>query len=234
MKNILALIMLFLAIDISYAQYGVISGRVIDANTEQGIRDAVIYFSQLDYKILTDNNGDFLIQDLPADKYKITVSHIGYKKEAFTLSVLPDSVLNVRFKINQSDITMGEILVTSTRHEQQLKNIPLPIEVVDNSEINQRSPVSTSDIMKNKAGITLTRDGIWATDINIRGMNRSSIVTLVDGNRIETATDLSARLSLFDVNDIDRIEIIKGGLSSLYGTGAMGGVINIITKSNFY
>ncbi|RPI19109.1 MAG: TonB-dependent receptor [Ignavibacteriae bacterium] len=232
--KILPILFLLFAINFGYAQTGAISGNVTDANTEQGLQDAAIYISNLDYKVFTDKIGHFLIQDLPAGKYDVMVSYLGYKKETFTLNVLPDTVLRVQFKIDQSSITLGEIIVTSFRHEQQLKNIPLPVEVVDNSEITQRNPVSASDLMKNKAGVTLTRDGIWATDINIRGMNRSSIVTLVDGNRIETATDISARLSLFDINDIERIEIIKGGMSSLYGTGALGGVVNIITKSNLY
>ena len=55
-------------------------------------------------------------------------------------------------------------------------------------------------------------------------------MTLIDGNRVETATDLTASLSMTDVNDIERVEVVKGAQSSLYGTGAMGGIVNIITR----
>jgi hemoglobin/transferrin/lactoferrin receptor protein len=57
-------------------------------------------------------------------------------------------------------------------------------------------------------------------------LREQRLVTLVDGNRVETATDLTASLSMVDVNDIERVEVIKGAQSSLYGTGAMGGIIN--------
>ena len=77
-------------------------------------------------------------------------------------------------------------------------------------------------------------DGVWATNINIRGLGESRLVTLVDGNRVETATDLTASLSMIDINDIERVEIIKGAQSSLYGTGAMGGIVNIITKDGHF
>ena len=72
-------------------------------------------------------------------------------------------------------------------------------------------------------------DGPWATSINIRGLSENRLVILVDGHRVETATDLTASFSMIDVNDIERAEVIKGAQSSLYGTGAMGGIVNIIT-----
>ncbi len=89
-------------------------------------------------------------------------------------------------------------------------------------------------MLSNEPGIRLARDGIWATSLNIRGLSEQRIVTLVDGNRVETATDIAAGLALIDVNDIERIEVIKGASSSLYGTGALGGVVNIITKDGHY
>ncbi|MCK7522972.1 MAG: TonB-dependent receptor plug domain-containing protein [Ignavibacteriales bacterium] len=75
---------------------------------------------------------------------------------------------------------------------------------------------------------------MWGTDINIRGLSRQNVVTLVDGNRVETAANHAAGLSLIDMFDIQRIEVIKGGVSSLYGTGATGGVVNVMTKSPSY
>jgi hemoglobin/transferrin/lactoferrin receptor protein len=83
-------------------------------------------------------------------------------------------------------------------------------------------------------GVSLIRDGIWGTTVSIRGLSKQNIVTLIDGNRIETATNLSAGLSLIDAMDIERIEVIKGASSSLYGSGALGGVVNIISKGGGY
>ncbi|MCJ7555179.1 MAG: TonB-dependent receptor, partial [Ignavibacteriaceae bacterium] len=73
-------------------------------------------------------------------------------------------------------------------------------------------------------------DGVWSTDLNIRGLSRNNIVTIIDGTRIETANDISARLSMINLNDVDRIEVIKGAASSVYGTGATGGIVNIVSR----
>ncbi|MCJ7552536.1 MAG: TonB-dependent receptor, partial [Ignavibacteriaceae bacterium] len=79
-------------------------------------------------------------------------------------------------------------------------------------------------------GISMISDGVWSTDLNIRGLSRNNIVTIIDGTRIETANDISARLSMIDLNDVDRIEVIKGAASSVYGTGATGGIVNIVSR----
>ena len=123
-----------------------------------------------------------------------------------------------------------EITITSQRYEKKLDEISLPLEIMTLENINRIPAVTPGDLLKNEGGVALTRDGIWGTNVSIRGLSRSSIVTLVDGNRVETATDLAAGLSLINIDDIERIEVIKGASSVLYGTGAVGGVVNIFTK----
>lgn len=83
-------------------------------------------------------------------------------------------------------------------------------------------------------GLSKGGDGIWATNINVRGLGENRLVTMVDCNRVETATDLTASLSMIDVADIDHIEVIKGAQSSIYGSGAIGGIINVVTKDGHF
>jgi len=129
---------------------------------------------------------------------------------------------------------LEEIEVISTKYEMKVRDVSIPIEVSDKEEIFNTSGSTTSDILKNEPGISLSRDGIWGTSISVRGLSKNNIVVLIDGNRIETATDIAASLSLIEVNDLNRIEVIKSAASSLYGSGALGGVVNIITESGFY
>jgi hemoglobin/transferrin/lactoferrin receptor protein len=131
-------------------------------------------------------------------------------------------------------IQLQEVTISSLRNERKLKEIAIPIEIVDKRQITKLSPVTPADILSKQPGISLRRDGIWATSVNIRGLSEQRIVTLVDGNRVETATDIAAGLSLIDMNDIERVEVIKGGASSIYGTGAIGGVVNFITTEGYY
>ena len=91
--------------------------------------------------------------------------------------------------------------------------------------------MSLPDILQNEPGVSLLRDGIWGTEVSIRGLNRENVITLIDGSRIATSTDVAARLSLINLSDVERVEVIKGASSSIYGSGATGGIVNIITKS---
>lgn len=156
----------------------------------------------------------------------------------FSLSIhsLAQSSTAVRDTVQSPlpSLTVSNITVTSTRHTSRIDDLALPVGIADSMLIMKLPAQTPADALRFIPGISLMRDGVWSTSLSIRGMSRSGIVMLVDGNRIETATDIAAGLSMIDMNDISRIEVIKGAASSLYGTGAMGGVINVITSSPQY
>jgi hemoglobin/transferrin/lactoferrin receptor protein len=110
----------------------------------------------------------------------------------------------------------------------------LPMVVVDKNTIEASSFFSPADALRRETGISLERDGIWATSVNIRGMSEQRLLFMVDGDRIQTATDIAGALSTVDMASIEKIEVIKGASSVLYGTGAMGGVVNFISKRPTY
>ena len=131
-------------------------------------------------------------------------------------------------------VPLGEIVVTSLRIDRQIRNLPTSMVVVDSSLYQKHSAFTIANVLEEEPGVSRGGDGVWATNINVRGLNEDRLVILIDGNRVETATDLTASLSMVDVNDIERVEVIKGAQSSLYGTGAMGGIVNIITKQGYF
>lgn len=132
------------------------------------------------------------------------------------------------------NIQIGEVVVSSLRMDRKIKELPASMSILGAYDYQRQSAFTLSNALNNEPGIAMGGDGVWATNINIRGLGESRLVTLIDGNRVETATDLTASLSMVDVNDIERVEVIKGAQSSLYGTGAMGGIVNIITKSGHF
>ena len=221
---------LFLIVNVSFSQTASLKGKVFDKNTGFTISDVNVNILNTNFTTKSNKFGEFLFENLASGDYKVEFIHPGYKTLIADISISSKSTSALDARLIVNEIETGEITVTSTRYTNMLKDIPLPMDVVDEHQIMRSSANTVSDLLDSRPGLSLTRDGIWATDITIRGLSRSNIVTLIDGNRIETATDISARLSMIDLNDIDRIEIIKGGSSSLYGTGAFGGVVNIITK----
>jgi len=114
------------------------------------------------------------------------------------------------------------------------KFFSLPMVVVDKKTIEASSFFSPADALRRETGISLVRDAVWATSLNVRGLSEQRLIVMTDGDRIQTATDHSAALSVFDMNTIEKIEVIKGASSVLYGTGAMGGVVNFVTQRPTY
>lgn len=131
-------------------------------------------------------------------------------------------------------IELKDVVVTSMKHELKLIETPAQLCVVNSLNCKKLSAFTVADVLKYEPGINMGGDGVWATNINVRGLSENRLVTLVDGNRVETSTDLTASLSMIDVNDIQRIEVIKGAQSSLFGSGAMGGIVNMITKDGYF
>ena len=110
----------------------------------------------------------------------------------------------------------------------------LPYQVFDGEEAVQHGFITPANALHHLSGVTLSRDAAWATSVNIRGFSEAKLLFLADGDRIQTASDIAGVLSTFDMGNIEKIEVIKGAGSVIYGTGAMGGVVNFITKRPGY
>jgi len=237
-KKILTLIFI-ITTTISFSQNHTLRGIIKDKETGQEVEGANLLIKEYNIYATSDKKGNFLLNDIPHKEISIIISHIGYKTEMIEQDFSQLNTHVIEVLMTKRPIDMGQITVSSTRYKIQEKDVAYPLEVVSSEEIIKYSPVTISEVLNNEAGVNLSRDGIWGTSATIRGLSKNNIITLVDGNRIETAANLAAGLSLFNVDDIERIEVVKGASSVLYGSGATGGIINIITKSpsfsdNFY
>jgi hemoglobin/transferrin/lactoferrin receptor protein len=230
MKIFNTLIVLFIIINNAILPQ--VSGQILDDKTNLPVSDVTVTVTDLQITTTSDSAGYFSF-NIPPASYNLSFYHIGYKSFNANPDFSSDRSPSL-FIMHSAVITYGEVTVTSTRFEQPIRDVPLPMEIVNKDDILNSTSVSVPDAIQNQPGIAIARDGIWGADISIRGLGRQNIVTLVDGNRIETASNHAASLDLVDMYDIDKIEIIKGGISSLYGTGAEGGIVNITTKSGSY
>lgn len=209
-------------------------GIVQDELTNEILSNVNIFADNYPQGTTTNRQGKFTIPGLSEDEEIIlTFSHVGYKVKSLTVHFTGTNE-RINVKLTPSPVDIGEVSILSSRSEKTLQKNPQPLEIMNSKQIENATGVTVADYVRNKSGVTLTRDGIWGTSVNVRGLSRDNIVTLIDGNRIETATAIAAGLSLIDVNDIQSIEILKGAASALYGSGALGGVVNIISKQSNY
>jgi outer membrane cobalamin receptor len=127
---------------------------------------------------------------------------------------------------------IGEVVVTGTRTAMAVEKLPSSVRVIDRDAIDRNNGGTVADHVRRQAGITLRGYGGNGAlqSVSVRGLGSDYSLVLVDGQRFTTAQISTVDLGIMTMNDIERIEIANGGNSSLYGTNAIGGVINIITK----
>ncbi|MDR3237972.1 MAG: TonB-dependent receptor plug domain-containing protein, partial [Spirochaetia bacterium] len=124
-----------------------------------------------------------------------------------------------------------EIVITARGYGSLLSKTPGGTGVIKSSDIEHMQLNSVSNALELVPGVSKTSDSAWGSEVTIRGASRSNVVFLVDGIRLNTATDVGAQFGTIDPMSVERIEILKGPISSLYGSGTIGGVINVITKN---
>jgi len=136
----------------------------------------------------------------------------------------------------QDNRAMETVVVTAGGHEQQIKEAPASISVVTREELEKRAYTNLHDALRDVPGVVLTPSDNNSNDISLRGMGANYTLILVDGKRSntrETQTNGSTGTDqswIPPLEAIERIEVVRGPMSSLYGSDAMGGVINVITR----
>ncbi|MBI9090195.1 MAG: TonB-dependent receptor [Desulfobacterium sp.] len=125
---------------------------------------------------------------------------------------------------------LAPMVVTARGRESLISQTPGGLGIVDQGEISTINPVSLTNATSRIPGVDKSSDSAWGSAINIRGLGRNSVVFLVDGCRVNTATDINAQFGTVNPLDIQQIEVLKGPITALHGSGSLGGVVNVITR----
>ncbi|MFH1350551.1 MAG: TonB-dependent receptor [Pseudomonadota bacterium] len=136
-------------------------------------------------------------------------------------------------KEKETSVTMEEVVVTATKTEEKRKDVPNTVIIMDEIDIQESPARSLGELLSNELGIDWRTRGNYGgarEEINIRGMEGNATQVLVNGVSINSPSFGSADVGRIPLNSIERIEVVKGSGSLLYGSGAMAGTINIITK----
>jgi len=135
---------------------------------------------------------------------------------------------------------LQNVVVTANRYEKNVFETNVPVNIVGETRVWQTGINSIGELVEKEAGVTHTNVGPWSQKISIRGLVGPHVLTLVDGMRLNGLRSYGNHAPLIDVNQIERVEIIRGPSSILYGSEAVAGVVNYITKKptimdyNFY
>ncbi len=134
----------------------------------------------------------------------------------------------------QNATVLDEIIVTARGMASSLSNTPGGVGVASERDVLLEPKGSLAFAAARIPGVFHGGDSPWGQAINIRGLSGSSVVFLIDGKRVNTATEINAQMGFVQPRDVERIEVLKGAVSALYGSGSLGGVVNVITKKGSF
>jgi outer membrane receptor for ferrienterochelin and colicins len=203
--------------------------KIFDKETLEKISYASVFISNINSntpkRYRTNKNGELSLT--LSDKSVVKISLSGYKTISDTVKVGESK----DYLLEKDIFNLDQIVVTATRTDKTLSDAPIITQVITNAEITKQGLSDIKDLLGQEVpGIEFLDNGPMGIQVNLQGLTAKNILFLVDGERIAGEKSDNIDYSRLNVNNIDRIEIIRGAASALYGSQAMGGVINIITK----
>jgi iron complex outermembrane recepter protein len=205
-----------------------LSGKIIDKATGEIIAGAAIYLPDLKTGTVSDQEGNYKIENLPQAKVFVQVSFIGYKSIFETVDLT--TITNKTFSLEQSITEMNEVVVTGVSKAAELKKTPTPISIVPKSILLQNSSTNIIDAIATQPGISQVTTGSGISKPVIRGLGYNRVVVVNDDIRQEGQQWGDEHGIEIDENGVNKVEILKGPASLAYGSDAMAGVINMISN----
>ena len=207
-----------------------LKGTIIDSINKNPIPAVNILLNNSNLGTESDQDGNFLINNINSDKIKIIFSHIGYQSIEKEIILPQNNPLMITME--ETFFSMDELVITSTRTKKIHKDVPIATEVINKKEIQTSGALNVSDLLSQRSGMSMSTSVEGSSVLNILGIDSRYILILLDGQPITGRFNSRVSLDQITTSNINQIEIIKGPNSSLYGSEAMGGVINIITDSS--
>ncbi len=183
------------------------------------------------YGDATDAAGRYVISGIPAGTYTVRASAVGYVPAEQTVTLTPGERRRLDFALVPTVIEAPEVVVTAARRAQPLEQVPVSLSVLSLGDVTARGLFTLDDALRYIPGVQMT-----GNQVNIRGSSGftynagSRVLLLIDGFPMLSPDADGVPFELLPIAQIDRIEVLKGPGSALYGSGALGGVIQVITR----
>ena len=231
MKNLFVLVIGLFFNACFCQEIGTISGTI--NSDKKIIKSANITLINKNYKTETDSLGNFKLENIPVGNYKIQVSKMDFQSITKNVNVKANETTIVNFDLKSADNQLEEVVVSGTLKAVKRLESPVPVEVYSPVFFKKNPTASIFEALQNVNGVRPQLNcGVCNTgDIHINGLEGPYTAVLIDGMPIVSSLSTVYGLSGIPNSLVERIEIVKGPASSLYGSEAVGGLINIITKN---
>ncbi len=206
------------------------TGFLLDSATKQPIASGNIILKESNKHAVSDVNGHFLFKIVKPGIYTVFFSAMGYSTKQQKLSI-QQSIHELKIYLNESVTDFNEVVITASRTDQLLKDVPVLTQIVNTQQIQNTGTTNIADaINSTMPGVEFYNEGRGLT-FRVQGLSAKYTLFLLDGERFAGENRDNIDYSRLNTSNIDKVEIVKGASSSLYGSSAIGGVVNIITHT---
>jgi iron complex outermembrane recepter protein len=206
-----------------------ISGTITDAQNGQPLAGASIYLSDLKTGAVSDGKGQYNIRNIPSGRHTLEISFVGYATLTEQIMVNGEEIRN--FTLHTSILENNEVIVTGVSTATALRRSPAPVTLIRKQELTAAAVTNLVELMARRPGIAMVATGPAIGKPVIRGLGFNRVVVLNDGVRQEGQQWGDEHGLEVDEYSVQKIEILKGPASLVYGSDALAGVIQVITHS---
>jgi outer membrane receptor protein involved in Fe transport len=214
----------FLNLPLAGQERLVVSGRVTDASTGQAVEAANVHAGAA--QAITDSQGRFRLINVPLGA-EVHVERLGYRP---MIGTIDGATLDVALQL--APVSLESMVVEALGNSMLALNSSLAVTHVDEPALLASGSTSLAEALGGREGISVSRVGSWGSRPVLRGLSGERLAVLVDGNRVSRACTfgMDGGLATIDPATVERVEILTGPGSTAYGSGNVGGVINVVTR----
>ena len=209
-----------------------IYGHVVDAKTGEHVPYAIIHVKGTTIATTTDMTGHFFLKNLPEGTFTIEAKYMGYTTMSKMVTTKKNTSKELNFNLSPSDLSLDEVVVSANRSETKRRMAPNLVNVINGKVFDITQSTCLAQGLNFQPGVR-TEDNCQNcgfTQVRINGLDGHYSQILVDSRPIFSSLNGVYGLEQIPANMIDRVEVVRGGGSALFGASAIGGTINIITK----
>jgi len=207
-------------------------GDVKSAKTQEHIPYSTIRVKSTNIGTTADGTGHFKMANLPVGKCIIVAHSMGYKLQEKEVIMEKGKAVEIFFELEDDALNLEEVVVTSTRTEHYLKDVPVRTEIISAKAIENKNACNLYQALEGTPGVRVENQCQYCnfTMVRMQGLGAEHTQVLINGQPMYSGLAGVYGLQQLSTVDVDKIEVVKGAGSALYGSGAVAGAINIVTK----
>jgi outer membrane receptor for ferrienterochelin and colicins len=209
-----------------------IIGHVVDKNTGEHIAYAVVSLKGTTIGTTTDATGHYFLKNLPEGKFILETKYVGYKTEQVEVDLKKGKTLEINFEIEENTVSLNEVVVSANRNETSRRIAPTLVSILDVKTFDRTNSPTIADGLNFQPGLRVENNcqNCGFTQVRMNGLEGAYSQILIDSRPIFNSLAGVYGLEQIPANMVERIEVVRGGGSALFGASAIAGTINIITK----